>query len=234
MTNKQATLLAGLELAAKPVAVAFLAEPPSGLSRINPAQPASCGYWRRASEGESFYTTAEDHTNCPIGAFTHGVSLSAPKTKELHSLIGMMVELKYLKGEEVPSIPHRSSPMKIAAYAPLAETTFTPDLVIFRGNARQIMLLSEAARAAGAFDGGTVMGRPACSMLPQATAAETAVASIGCIGNRVYTGLGDGELYISVPGSKVDRLLNELESILTANSELEKFHKERAAGGNAS
>ena len=46
--------------------------------------------------------------------------------------------------------------MQIAAYAPLADATFTPDVVVFRGNARQLMLLSEAARSAGIFGGGDI------------------------------------------------------------------------------
>ena len=44
--------------------------------------------------------------------------------------------------------------MKIAAYAPLASASFPADVVIFRGNVRQIMLLAEAAKAAGVFESG--------------------------------------------------------------------------------
>ena len=55
------------------------------------------------------------------------------------------------------------------------------------------------------------------------------MASVGCIGNRVYTGLGDDELYLSVPGSALDATLEKLDTILTANIELEKFHRQRAA-----
>ena len=56
----------------------------------------------------------------------------------------------------------------IAAYAPLDQARFPPDAVIFRGNARQIMLISEAARRAQALEDSAVMGRPACAMLPPA------------------------------------------------------------------
>ena len=87
------------------------------------------------------------------------------------------------------------------------DATFAPDVVIFRGNARQIMLLSEAARAAGAFEPGTAMGRPACAMLPQALGTAGGVASVGCIGNRVYTELGDDELYLAVPAKALGRVL---------------------------
>src|SRR5262249_53531812 len=117
---------------------------------------------------------------------------------------------------------------EVVAYAPLGQTAFDPDVVIFRGTARQIMLLSEAARAAGIFDGST-MGRPACAMIPHARSTVAGVASVACIGNRVYTGLGDNELYFTVAGSRVGHLLDQLASILAANAQLEAFHRQRAA-----
>ncbi len=162
-----------------------------------------------------------------MGAFTHGVALSRDAATELQSVIGMMTELKYIKKEEIPLIPHRTEPMRFAVYSPLAGATFDPDAIIFRGNARQIMLLSEAARAAGVFDAAALMGRPACAMVPQAISAQAGVASVGCIGNRVYTGLGDDELYITVPGAAVGRVLDCLETVLAANAALEQFHQDR-------
>lgn len=221
--------LSRLDLAHAPVAVAFLSEPPEGLARIARPDPASCSYWKQASEGRAFYTTADDHQNCAVGAFTHGVPLSPDKSRELEGLVGTMVELKYIKREEVPQIPHRTSALQVAAYAPLGQARFPPDAVIFRGNTRQIMLISEAARRAQALDESAVMGRPACAMLPPAIGSANAVTSLGCIGNRVYTGLDDNELYLTVPGGVVDRVLAELDTIIDANIELEKFHRARAA-----
>jgi uncharacterized protein (DUF169 family) len=119
--------------------------------------------------------------------------------------------------------------MEVAAYAPIGQESFDPDVVIFRGNTRQIMLISEAARAAGLFDAGVMMGRPACAMIPQALDSQAGIASVGCIGNRVYTGLGDDELYFTVPGSALPQTLDQLETILHANTELEAFHRQRAA-----
>ena len=222
-------MLHQLGLATAPVAMAFVSAPPPGLARVDRSQAAGCGYWKEASEGRGFYTAADDHGNCPVGAFTHGVALSADKAAELQSLVGTMIELKYLRSDEIPLIPHRTAPMAFAAYSPLAAASFDADVVIFRGNARQIMLLSEAARAAGVFEAGAVMGRPACAMIPQALDAGSAVASVGCIGNRVYTGLRDDELYISVPGPVVTRVIAELETVLAANTALQAFHEERRA-----
>jgi uncharacterized protein (DUF169 family) len=218
-----------LRLANAPVAVAFLPAPPPGLARMSAPLAAGCSYWKEASEGRAFYTTGEHHQNCPVGAYTHGVTLSEEKGKELQSMLGTMVELRYLTSAEIPGIPHRSEPMQVTAYAPLANTTFTPDAVIFRGNVRQIMLLSEAARAAGALDTATAMGRPACAALPQAISSTGAVTSVGCIGNRVYTGLGDDEMYLVVPGPALDNTLEQLAVIMNANAELEKFHRGRLA-----
>jgi uncharacterized protein (DUF169 family) len=220
--------LSKLGVTSSPVAIAFLETPPSGLQRVDRPAPAGCGYWKQASEGRAFYTTPEDHGNCPVGAFTHGVTLTAEKAQELQSLVGTMIELKYLKSDEVPALPHRIEPMQVAAYAPLGIAPFRPDIVVFRGTARQIMLLWEAAHAAGAFASGAVMGRPACAMLPHALASQSGVASVGCIGNRVYTALADDELYLTVPGTSVARVLEELETVMVANTELEKFHRQRA------
>jgi len=228
LTADQTSALSKLALANAPVAIAFVSTLPEGVNRIGNALPASCSYWKEASAGRTFATAGDDHTNCPVGAYTHGVVLSPVQTTELQSVIGMMTELHYIKKEEIPLIPHRSEPMRFAVYSPLAGATFDADAIVFRGNPRQIMLLTEAARAAGMFDTATVMGRPACTMVPQAVSAQAGVASVGCIGNRVYTGLDDNELYLTVPGAAVGRVLECLETVLAANAALEQFHRNRA------
>jgi uncharacterized protein (DUF169 family) len=227
MTSSTIGALNRINLARPPVAVGFLQTAPEGMTRIERPAPAGCGYWKHAADGHAFYTTAEDHYNCPVGAYTHGASLPAPTARELEALMGTMIGLAYLREDEVPGLPHRSEPLRFVAYAPLHEAAFPADVVIFRGDARQIMLLSEAARSAGAFETGTVMGRPACAMIPAAAAAGSSVASVGCIGNRVYTALEDGELYLSVPAAMVAATLERLETIVDANTELEKFHRAR-------
>jgi uncharacterized protein (DUF169 family) len=53
------------------------------------------------------------------------------------------------------------------------------------------------------------------------------VASFGCIGNRVYTGLADDEFYVTVPGDGLARTLERLAVILNANVQLKAFHEAR-------
>lgn len=221
-----------LTLTSTPVALTFLDEAPSGVAKVASPEAAGCGYWRRASEGESFYTDAADHHGCPIGSHTHGVPMPEEKRAELDGLIGTMVGLGYVKMEEIPQIPRRAVPFKFAAYAPLAGARSAPDVVILRGTVRQLMLLAEASAAAGLAGESPTMGRPTCAVVPQALATGKTSASFGCIGNRVYTQSPDSEAYFAVPGAVLQRLVGSLATIARANRELEKFHRQRAAASS--
>ena len=71
------------------------------------------------------------------------------------------------------------------------------------------------------------MGRPTCAVLPEALQSELTATSFGCIGNRVYTGLGEDEGYYAIPGSKVEAVVGRLATIAEANRQLETFHLAR-------
>jgi uncharacterized protein (DUF169 family) len=216
-----------LGLTSPPVAISFRSSAPEGVARVGQAEPAGCGYWRRAAAGETFYTEATDHMGCPVGAHTHSVALPPEKAKELEGMIGTMVGLEYLKMEDVAGIPTRKTPFEVAVYAPLETTPVPPDVVLVRGNARQLMLLSEAAQSAGVSGTGPTMGRPTCAVLPEALNAQKTSSSFGCIGNRVYTGAGDNDAYFAIPGDQLGAVEARLEVIVRANHELEKFHRSR-------
>ncbi len=216
-----------LGLALPPVAIAFRAAAPAGIARIDAPAPAGCGYWRLAAEGKVFYTEATDHYTCPVGAHTHGVDLPPEVAKDLNGLVQTMVQMQYIKMEEIPAIPRRQGPFGVALYAPLARASFEPDVVLVRGTVKQLMLLAEAAQAAGVAVGGATMGRPTCAVLPEALQSGRAATSFGCIGNRVYTGLGDDEGYYAIPGVNVADVVSKLAVIVEANRQLEAFHKSR-------
>ncbi|HSE02772.1 MAG TPA: DUF169 domain-containing protein [Methylomirabilota bacterium] len=216
-----------LNLSSPPVAVTFSAVPPPGVPRVAKPGPAGCAYWRQAAAGAVFYTEAADHYNCPVGSYTHGVTLPPERARELEDVVGTMVGLQYIRMEEVGALPRRAEPLRVAVYAPLSEAPVPPDVVMVRGRARQIMLVAEAARAAGLAGDTAAMGRPACAMIPAVLAGSGGVTSLGCIGNRVYTGLGDDELYFTIPGPRVGDVVERLETVVRANQELEKYHEGR-------
>jgi len=60
-----------------------------------------------------------------------------------------------------------------------------------------------------------------------AAMANGAVASAGCIGNRVYTGVGDNEFYIVLRGATLARVADEIPTIESANQTLTAYHRER-------
>lgn len=226
-TGRELQDLLGLEL--PPVAIAFRESAPANMPRIDSPAPAGCGYWRLAAEGRVFYTEASDHYTCPVGAHTHGVELPADVAQELNGLVQTMVQMQYIKMEEIPTIPRRPRPFRVALYARLAEASFDPDVVLIRGTAKQLMLVAEAAQAAGIASGGATMGRPTCAILPESLQSGLATASFGCIGNRVYTGLGDDEGYYAIPGANIPEVVNKLGAIVEANRQLHHFHRDRAA-----
>ncbi len=224
MTSTIPTLL-GLSTA--PVAITFVDVAPKDVPRLGRAEAAGCGYWRRAAAGSGFYTEAADHLNCAVGAHTHNVPMGPEKKSELDGLIGTMVSLEYLAMSDVPQIPQRRAPLRFAVYAPLGSAKGTPDVVLVRGDVRQLMLLSEAAHAAGIGGKGPTLGRPTCAVIPDAINGAHTSSSFGCVGNRVYTGAGDHEGYFAIPGDKLAALEARLSKVVHANLELEKFHRNR-------
>jgi uncharacterized protein (DUF169 family) len=222
-----------LGLQSPPVALAFRPAAPSGIPRVEAAGPSGCTYWKLAAEGKSFYTEAADHYNCPVGSYTHGIDLPPTQAQELEGLVGTMIQLEYLRQEEIPTIPRRDTPFGVAVYAPLAGASFDADVIIMRGNAKQMMLIAEAARAAGISHEAGLMGRPTCAMVPEAMQSGRGTVSLGCIGNRVYTGLGDDEFYAAIPGANLDAFIAKLTTIITANHELERFHHTRMQASSA-
>jgi len=214
-----------LELRTQPVAIAFQESAPEGVLHIDDVAPAGCTYWKFAAAGRTFYTEAADHYSCPIGAYTHGIDLPEEQGKELEGVIGTMVELEYLDPSEVAGISRREEPFGVVSYAPLATSSFKPDVVLVCGTAQQIMLLSEAAFAAGVACQTTMVGRPTCAAIPETMKSGLSATNLGCIGNRVYTELEAGELYFVFAGHQLDKIVKKLVVIVNANSELEKYHR---------
>lgn len=216
-----------LGLSHSPVAVSFLPQPPEGAKRVDAPAAAGCAYWKRASQGEVFYTVSEDHLGCAVGAYTHGVELSDSDQRNLANVLTTMTGLSYLDMAEVPSIPARRDSLNIVSYAPLALSPAAPSVVLLKVKARSAMLLDEAALSAGVRGQGAGAVRPACSVIPKVLGTERTSSTLGCIGNRVYTELRDDELWYAIPGQSLGAVLERLAAVVRANVELEQFHRAR-------
>jgi uncharacterized protein (DUF169 family) len=209
-----------------PVAVTFLDAPPFGIPKFDGSEPSGCSFWRLAAVGHTFYTVPENHFNCAVGAYTHNIALSPDREKETEQTLKMMFDLGYVKPEEVSQIPRLPQPPKAILYSPLGEAASVPDVVLLAAKPAAAMRLNEAAVRAGVGVAVPALGRPTCMALP-ATLQHGAITSFGCIGNRVYTGLREDELYVVVRGSDLARVAETLATITSANAALQAYAKDR-------
>jgi len=212
----------GVKMARRPVAVSFLEAVPADVKKFDGTEPSGCSFWRLAADGKVFYTVPENHFNCAVGAYTHNISLSPERETETEQTLKMMFDLGYVKPEEVPQIPRLPKAPAAIVYAPLGEAPVAPDVVLFACKPSAAMLLSEAANWAGVGSGAPAMGRPTCMALP-ASLQHGAILSLGCMGNRVYTGLGEDEMYFVLRGRDLAVFANALTIITSANDALNKY-----------
>ncbi len=215
-----------VKLSRRPVAVSFLDAAPLDVKKFDGTEPSGCSFWRLAADGRVFYTVPENHFNCAVGAYTHNITLSPEREKETEQTLKMMFDLGYVKPEEVPHIPRLPKPPAAIVYAPLGEAPVAPDVVLFACKPSAAMLLNEAADRAGVTGGAPALGRPTCMALP-ASLQYGAILSLGCVGNRVYTGLGEDELYFVLRGKDLAAVADSLTIITSANAALNDYAKGR-------
>ena len=216
----------GLRLSRRPVAVAFLDHVPAKVPKFTGSEASGCSFWRLAAGGQVFYTVPADHYNCPVGCYTHNIQLPPERASEMEQTLGLMFTTGYLQADEVPGISRLLTTPHTIVYSPLGEVPADPSLVLFVCQPMKAMLLNEAAMRAGVASNLPSLGRPTCMALPAALAGGT-VTSVGCISNRVYTDLGDDELYVVVPGPNLAQVVECLDTIVSANDKLAEYAQKR-------
>jgi uncharacterized protein (DUF169 family) len=220
------SLGAALKPQRRPITVTFLDAPPAQVEKFEGTQPSGCSFWRLAAQGRSFYTQPENHFNCAVGAYTHNIALSPDRQQETDQTLKMMFDLGYVKPEEVPQIPRLPKSPAAILYAPLGDAVSQPDVVLFALKPAAAMLIQEAASRAGVGSGSPALGRPTCMALA-ASLQHGAITSLGCIGNRVYTGLSEDEMYVVLRGKDLPAVVEALKTIVGANAALQDYAKGR-------
>jgi uncharacterized protein (DUF169 family) len=217
-----------LSLRRRPVSVTILDCEPAGIPKFAGTEPSGCSFWRLAADGKSFYTVPSDHFNCPVGSYTHRIDLPEQRKNELNETLSLMFSVEYLKPEDVAKVPQLPKTPTAVVYAPLGDSPIDPSVVLFACRPRAAMLLQEAASRANAASPLPILGRPTCMAIPAAMSMGT-TASLGCIGNRVYTGIEEDDLYVAVPGNQLAAVDRALATIVAANSAIENYARSRRA-----
>jgi uncharacterized protein (DUF169 family) len=220
-----------LNLSAAAIAIGFSDEPPAGLERWpGGAVPAGCVFWREAMKGRRFYTVPADHYNCAVGAYTHAIHLPAERETQLDDTLKFMVLKEYLRMEEVPGIPTLEKTPAYISYAPVENAPFRHDLILIAAKPAAAMVIYETALRSGAGAAlANTLGRPACAVLPLASKTGAASLSLGCMGNRTFTGLPEEELYVCIPGGRWASLVSKLTEIGSANSAMQQHYRNHKA-----
>jgi uncharacterized protein (DUF169 family) len=221
--------LDGLTMDLPPVAVTFRDRIPPGVPKFQGTVPAGCRFWKlaatRPAGRSAFYTVPSDHHNCPVGSYTHNIDLTGARAQELGGVLTLFAQIGYVKPEEVPLIPRWESTPAAIVYSRLSDAQ-APDVVVFVLRPDAAMLLNEAARASGVASGLEPQSRPTCMAIPLASGKGTTM-SFGCVGNRVYTDLPDSHIYMMVRGQDLAPLAASLVTILSANAQLDAYHRGR-------
>ena len=196
-----------------PVAISFVDAPPRGAKKNKESVAAGCVFWIRGFK-DTFYTDQRDHANCNIGSFTHG--FLAPEKVSLDDCVDIALFDKtgYFPASEFGGVPRMSEAPNFVAYGPLHKITFEPDVVLMVCNPQQAMLVGEAASTA------RLMGAPTCAAIPMAYNDHQVGISLGCVTNRIRTGIKPSEMVVTVPREELAGFTEKLRRRAKANDEV--------------
>ncbi|MCI4320020.1 MAG: DUF169 domain-containing protein [Thermoplasmata archaeon] len=204
-----------LDLVHPPVQISYLEAPPKGVDMHPGGVPSVCTFFAEGAT-HPFYAGVKAHDACEIGAFVLGMKPEGELGGRLMGTIGTMQKEGYLKPGEEAWVPHNTEAPKFVAYGPLGTLDVPPTTVLLFAKARSAMLAIEAA-------GGNVPmnGRPMCSINPILNQGAPVAMSLGCIGSRIYTQMGDGELVVGIRGDHLDAFAASVRKIRHANDVVE-------------
>jgi uncharacterized protein (DUF169 family) len=210
-----AQLTRDLDLTHPPVQISYLDAPPKGVPEHPGGVPSVCSFFAEGAT-HPFYAGLPAHDACEIGAFVLGMKPEGELGGRLMGTIGMMQKEGYLNPGEEAKVPHNPTAPKFVAYGPLGTLPVPPTTVLLFAKAKSAMLAVEAA-------GGNVPvnGRPMCAINPILNQGAPVAMSMGCIGSRVFTQMGDGELVVGIRGDHLEAFAASVRKIRHANDVVE-------------
>ena len=215
-----------LSLASPPLAIAFTRDVPEDVPRFDApfAAPAAdgrtgrvsagCVFWMHAAE-RTFATVPEDHGNCSVGSYTHGlISLEDAASKDDTKAL---LDSGWVDQESVQGVPAVQQKPAAIVYGPLAEAPVAPDVVFLRVTAKQAMILKDA------LPGMLSEGKPQCHIIAIAKERQQPALSVGCMVSRVRTGMPSNEMTVAIPAATLDATLDALAAAQRADRAVAQY-----------
>lgn len=224
-------LSSALHLAVPPIAISFAESPPSGVPAFDEpmSEPAAdgrrgrvaagCVFWVRAAE-RAFATVPEDHGNCSVGRYTHG--LASMEEVAGNDDVAALLESGWVDEQTAARIPSVSERVGSIVYGPLADVPTPPDVVLLRVNGRQLMVLSDA------LPGLRIEGKPQCHIVALAKEHGEAAASVGCALSRARTGMRADEMTFAFPAGRLPEVVDAVERACAVDTTVAKYAAEDA------
>ena len=230
-THLARALTQTLHLAAPPIAITFGSEAPPGVPAFDApmSEPAAdgragrvsagCVFWVRATE-RTFATVPEDHGNCSVGRYTHG--LATMEEIAGNSDVAALLESGWVDADAVGAIPRVADRAEVITYGPLADAIVEPDVVLLRVNGRQMMVLSDA------LPGMPIEGKPQCHIVARAKQHGEVAASVGCALSRARTGMRPDEMTVAIPGPRLAEVADAVDRAASVDAVVAKYAAEDA------
>jgi uncharacterized protein (DUF169 family) len=225
------SLSGSLHLAVPPIAISFEPAVPSGVAAFDEPMseptddgrsgrvPAGCVFWVKATE-RTFNTLPEDHGNCSVGRYTHG--LASLDEVSSNADIAALVESGWVDPSAFAGIPAVSERPRSITYGPLSQAAERPDVVLVRVNGRQLMVLSDAV------PGMRIEGKPQCHIVAIAKERGEVAASVGCALSRARTGMRPDEMTVAIPGNRLDEVVESVEHTAAVDNVVARYAAEDA------
>ncbi len=212
-----------LSLAKAPLAIKFLTRSEEALNipEASFTPPSSCAFWTQGLR-QTFSTRPDQHLNCNIGAYTHGIK----SIQEIGPSCGcddvdFLLNIGRFGRQDFENLPRINEKPERVIYFPLSDLDFQPDVILLFCKASQSQLLFEAAQRAGVDT--YFRGMPTCSVIPHAIHSQGVVFGLGCTSSRIRAGYGDDEILVALTPGTLDRLLEVLDSLVASERELIKY-----------
>jgi uncharacterized protein (DUF169 family) len=218
-----------LNLQSPPIAITFSDVAPQGISPYEGVMPeptldgrtgkvpAGCVFWIKSME-QTFTTVPQDHGNCSVGSFTHGLK----KIDEIkgNSDVSTLLECGWVTEEMFSQIPAIKEHSNFITYGPLDKTNIDPDIVLIFINGIQAMILSDAIPNL------RVEGKPQCHIIALAKEQKEIAMSLGCMLSRVRTGIPATEMTCAIPADRLEEVVLSLEKTRPADAVVAAYASE--------
>jgi uncharacterized protein (DUF169 family) len=207
-------LQATLGLAVPPVAITFSEQRPEGVAEFDEPMPppepdgrtgrvpAGCVFWFKAAD-KTFSTVPEDHGNCSVGRFTHGMATLEQISG--NNDVGALLGSGWVDMNDVLGIPYVTTKPGAVTYGPLDQTHVDPDVVLLRLDGRQMMLMGDALPEL------RIEGKPQCGIIAVAKEQGEVAASVGCALSRARTGMPPDQMTCAIPARKLGEVVEKLQ-----------------------